>query len=110
MAMSVRERVREVGVLKTLGFSPEAILGMILGEAAVISFIGGAIGCLLASLCCAVVRQGPEFIAQLKTLSLTPGVTLACLAVAMGIGVISSFVPAYHASKTSILDALRYSG
>ena len=33
MAMSVRERVREVGVLKTLGFTPGAILGMILGEA-----------------------------------------------------------------------------
>ena len=41
MAMSVRERVREVGVLKTLGFTPGTILGMILGEACAISLVGG---------------------------------------------------------------------
>ena len=44
MAMSVRERVREVGVLKTLGFTPGNILGMILGEACAISLAGGTIG------------------------------------------------------------------
>src|SRR5579863_852778 len=46
MAMSVRERVREVGVLKTLGFTSSAVLGLILGEAALISFAGGTIGFL----------------------------------------------------------------
>ncbi len=44
ISMSVRERVREVGVLKTLGFTPQAILGIILGESVVIALIGGAIG------------------------------------------------------------------
>src|SRR5207248_2230833 len=48
MAMSVRERVREVGVLKTLGFNNGAILGIILGEAAFLSLLGGLIGCILA--------------------------------------------------------------
>ena len=49
MAMSVRERVREVGVLKTLGFTPGAILGLILGEACAISIAGGAIGFLIST-------------------------------------------------------------
>ena len=40
MAMSVRERVREVGILKTLGYTPGAILVIILGEACVISIAG----------------------------------------------------------------------
>ena len=44
IAMSVRERVREVGVLKTLGFTRGAILGIILGEAVAISLIGGVLG------------------------------------------------------------------
>ena len=37
LSMSVRERIREVGILKTLGFTPETILGILLGEAAKIS-------------------------------------------------------------------------
>src|SRR5260370_12154600 len=41
ISMSVRERVREIGVLKTLGFTRESILGIILGESVVISVIGG---------------------------------------------------------------------
>src|SRR5262249_39726619 len=44
ISMSVRERIREVGILKTLGFTPTEILGIILSEAAVISLIGGALG------------------------------------------------------------------
>ena len=45
MAMSVRERIREVGVLKTLGYTNGDMLGIILGEAAVLSLIGGIFGC-----------------------------------------------------------------
>ncbi|MEO8659261.1 MAG: FtsX-like permease family protein [Bryobacteraceae bacterium] len=110
MAMSVRERIREVGILKTLGFTPQAILVIILGEAAFISLIGGALGCLLASVLCAGVRQMPAFILQLKTLSLVPPVAAACILIALLIGVVSSLIPAWNASRTSILDSLRYSG
>jgi putative ABC transport system permease protein len=48
MAMAVRERVREVGILKTLGFTPAALLGIILGEAVAIAVAGGVIGLLAA--------------------------------------------------------------
>jgi putative ABC transport system permease protein len=107
MAMSVRERVREVGILKTLGFTREAILGMILAEALLLALVGGAIGLGLASLLCGFVRKAPAFISQLKTLSIPPPVALACLGVAAAIGVVSSFVPAWGAARTSIVEALR---
>jgi putative ABC transport system permease protein len=110
MAMSVRERVREVGVLKTLGFSNGAILGIILGEAAFLSLIGGIIGCLMAVGLTAMVRQAPAFILQLKTLSLEPSVAALILGIGVVIGVVSSFIPAWNASRTPILDSLRYSG
>ncbi|MBL8231878.1 MAG: FtsX-like permease family protein, partial [Bryobacterales bacterium] len=44
MAMSVRERVKEVGVLKTLGFTNGKVLSILLGESIVISILGGSIG------------------------------------------------------------------
>jgi len=110
MAMSVRERVREVGVLKTLGFTNVSILGIILGEAAFLSLIGGVIGCILASGLTYLVRQAPAFIMQLKTLNLEPSVAALILLVGVIIGVASSFIPAWNASRTPILDSLRYSG
>jgi putative ABC transport system permease protein len=110
MAMTVRERIREVGILKTLGFPNGAILGMILGEAAFISLLGGVLGVALASVIAFVIRQGPGFIQAMKTLTISPSVALFCLAFAMVIGVASSLIPAAGAARTAILDALRNSG
>jgi putative ABC transport system permease protein len=112
MAMSVRERIREVGILKTLGFTKDAILGMIIGEAIVIALIGGAIGLLLASFLAVGVGHsaGKYGIGGLQHMSLTPATILISLGVATLIGLISSFIPAWNAARTNILDSLRYSG
>lgn len=111
MAMSVRERIKEVGVLKTLGFTNDAILGMIIGEALTIALIGGAIGLLISSgLVLVVGKVGQNFVQQLHGLSLTPVTCLIALGVAAFVGLVSSFVPAWNASRTNILDSLRYSG
>jgi putative ABC transport system permease protein len=107
IAMSVRERVREVGVLKVLGFTNAMVLGIILTEALVVSLLGGALGIFFASGMTGVVRRGPAFLDQLKTLSLSPEVAAICLGIAAVIGVMSAFVPAYQASRISILEALR---
>lgn len=108
MAMSVRERVREVGVLKTLGFQNSTILGMILGESALIALIGGLIGLAVAQLLCNIIRQGPAIVDQTKTLSIQPPVLLALLGISMLIGIASAIVPAWNASRTNIIDALRF--
>jgi len=110
MAMSVRERIREVGVLKTLGFTQGEILGIVLGEAAFLSFIGGLLGYSLAVLLTLVIRQAPAFFAELKTLTIVPPVAAALLAIAVFIGLVSSIIPAWNASRTNIIDSLRYSG
>ena len=100
-----------MGVLKTLGFTNEAILSLIIGEAICISLIGGVLGLLLASILTGGVgRVGQAFVAQLHGLSMTPGTALIALGIALFIGFISSFVPAWNAAHTNILDSLRYSG
>jgi len=112
ISMSVRERIREVGILKTLGFTPAAILGIVLGESAVIALIGGVIGCFLAEGMCAMMANGPggNFMPAIKSLAITPPVGAICLAGALAIGLISSFVPAWTASRTPILESLKYTG
>jgi putative ABC transport system permease protein len=110
MAMSVRERIREVGILKTLGYTPGTILFLILGEAGVLSLLGGVVGLALAVALTNVVRNGPSFIQAMKTLTITPDVGAALLVVAFVIGIASSFIPAFNASRTPILDSLRNSG
>src|SRR5206468_4771816 len=44
MAQSVRERIPELAILKTLGFSNTAVTALVLGEAGLLFFIGGALG------------------------------------------------------------------
>jgi len=111
MAMSVRERIKEVGVLKTLGFNNDAILGMIVGEAICISLIGGAIGLAVASvLTVGVGKAAGAMIPQLNSLSITWFTVLVAMGLAFVVGVVSSFIPAWNAAKTNILDSLRYAG
>ncbi|MGA2134672.1 MAG: FtsX-like permease family protein [Bryobacteraceae bacterium] len=107
MAMSVRERVREVGVLKTLGFTGGNILFIILGEACGISIAGGAIGFLLSTFLTSGIRKSPAGFFLPPIQPFDPSVAAACILVAATIGLLSSFVPAWGASRTSIVEALR---
>jgi putative ABC transport system permease protein len=111
MAMSVRERIKEVGVLKTLGFTNEAVLSIIIGEALTIAFIGGLIGLVLAAfLTAGVTKSGAGAMLQVQSLTITPFTAFVCMGVAVFIGLISSFIPAWNAARTNILDSLRYTG
>lgn len=112
ISMSVRERIREVGILKTLGFTPGVILGIVVAESSFISLIGGIVGCVLASGMCSFVSHGPggDFMPALRNLAVTPPVAAICLSAALLIGLTSSFFPAWNASRTSILESLSYTG
>ena len=107
MAMSVRERVKEVGILKTLGFTPGIILSLLIGESMVISLVGGALGLGLAAMLCAVLRNSPSTFADMSRINIVPPIIAIGLAVSLFIGLISSLIPAYGASRRPILEALR---
>ena len=114
ISMSVRERVREVGILKTLGFSSRDVLGMIVGESAIIGLFGGAIGCMIAAMLCAglanAIRHGPAYVQALRSFAMTPMTTLLTLCVAILIAIVSAAVPALFASRTPIVESLRHTG
>jgi putative ABC transport system permease protein len=108
MAMSVRERVREVGILKTLGFTPGGIMTIILGEAVLIALIGGAVGLAFSELICSFIRQGPITFVDLKALRVPPPVVAGGLFLAALVGVASALIPALGASRRSIVECLRF--
>jgi len=111
MAMAVRERVREVGVLKTLGFTNGIVLWLMVCEAIVISLIGGVIGLALTRgliLLLSLMPASITFFTDFSQVGIKPSVIIICLLVAGMIGLISSFVPALGASRRSIVEALKF--
>jgi putative ABC transport system permease protein len=111
IAMSIRERTREVAVLKTLGFTRQTILGLFIGESVAVAAVGGVVGTLLAALALAGMSHAPQggalFTVALKEWKFAAPVALL---VALIAGLISSALPAYGASKTGIVDGLRHIG
>jgi putative ABC transport system permease protein len=109
MAMSIRERTREVALLKTLGFERRTILGLFVGEAMSLSIAGGLFGCGFAWLLLTLMKQSPMgfFLAQMRVTVGTLGVGLLAAAL---VGFFSSLVPSYNASKVEIVEGLRHIG
>ncbi|TMQ64971.1 MAG: ABC transporter permease [Candidatus Eisenbacteria bacterium] len=105
MMMATRERTAEFGVMKTLGFDDGTIFRLVLVEAAVITFGGGALGALLAKL----VIEGSDFNAMglLPPMTVRWATVLVGVAIAVVIGAASGLVPAWQASQRRIVDALR---
>ncbi|MGD0127588.1 MAG: ABC transporter permease [Terriglobia bacterium] len=110
MAMSIRERVTELGVLRALGFTTNTLLAMLTAESFLISLVGAAAGCLAAWAICQAAGGYALGGGLLVNLEIGATGVLAALAVAILTSLASTLVPAYRASRLSIADALRYAG
>ncbi len=110
MAMSIRERTREVALLKTLGFTRRTVLILLVGEAVTLSLAGGILGLLATyGLFYELVHHGMggsfAFVFRI-----TPGTFLVVLLVAVMVGFLSAAISAYRASGLNIVDGLRHVG
>ncbi len=110
MALAVRERVVEVAVFRTLGFSRARIVGLVVGESLALACVGGGLGFLLfvAALsrlkgALMETRMSP-FAAGMK---IFPEVVALAAGVALVVGVFSAIVPAVRAARRPIVDGLR---
>jgi putative ABC transport system permease protein len=103
MAQSVRERIPELAVLKTLGFSDGSVLGFVLAEAFALVLAGGLVGLVLASMAGAMVEKGTggQFLLQLDLSVWLLGV-LAIVLMSLAVGLL----PALRARRLKIVDAL----
>jgi putative ABC transport system permease protein len=109
MAMSIRERTREVAVLKTLGFTKRGVLGLFVSEAVALSLGGGVIGASLGWLMVYGLTHSKQFISFFP-LRVTPEIWIAALVTSGVVGLLSAALPSYHASQVNIVDGLRHIG
>jgi len=110
MAMSIRERTREVAVLKTLGFTRRTILSLFIGEAIALALTGGILGSLAAMVLGAGAAKagGGGFFAG--ALNVAPTTMVIAWLVAALVGFLSAAIPAYNASRIGIVEGLRHIG
>ncbi|HEY1800723.1 MAG TPA: FtsX-like permease family protein [Terriglobales bacterium] len=108
MAMSIRERTREVAVLKTLGFTRRSILGLFIGEAVTLALVGGIFGSVLAFLLGHGASTAMGGFGDALKVKL--GTMVFAWAVAALVGFLSAAVPAYYASRIGIVEGLRHIG
>lgn len=107
MAMSIRERVREIGVLKTLGFYNDRILFLLIGESLLLSLFGTLLGALGARVLYSHLDIATLTSGFLLRLNVNPRILLTCTAIGCGVGLLAAGVPAWRASRFPVVDALR---
>jgi putative ABC transport system permease protein len=113
IAMGVRERTSEYGVLRAIGFRPGHLVFFVLTEAAVTGLIGGVAGLLLSY---PVVERGMgRFLeenmgAYFPFFRIEAQTAVAALVLAALLGFAAAAIPAYRASKLNVIDSLRRVG
>jgi putative ABC transport system permease protein len=115
MLVSVTERTREIGVMKALGARQRHILLQILFEGLVLTFTGGAVGFLLATLSVKLIGSlpflGPLFEDTSGRSDIHLAVSMSALLVSgsilMLVGVIAGMIPAIRAARLNPVQAIR---
>jgi putative ABC transport system permease protein len=113
MAMTARERITELAVLRALGFPRRAIVALVLGEGLLIGLAGGLLGLglfvLLAPWLKAELLATPmAFLAA--SMRIYPGILALGFGVAVGVGGLAGLVPAIRSARRPIADGLRQVG
>jgi putative ABC transport system permease protein len=100
MMQSVRDRIPELAVLKTLGFSDGTVLGLVISESLLLCLTAAVIGLALSYAALPIIKQG------LQGVELSPRALLPGLGVAVILALIVGFPPALRAMRLNIVDAL----
>ena len=104
MAQSIRERVPELAILKTLGFSDARVTALVLAEASLLLLIGGAVGMGAAVGMLPFLNQSTG--GRFPPLFVAPATWAAAVAVAAALALAVGVPPAWRARRLRIVDAL----
>ncbi|MFN0248944.1 MAG: ABC transporter permease [Kofleriaceae bacterium] len=114
IAMSVRERTHEYGVLRAIGFSSGTVFRFILGEALLLAALGGLIGLgmvfVLINMLAGPAIESSAMASMLPYFRTPPVVMAKAFGLVMGLGLVAGVIPAYLATRNRVTDALRRVG
>jgi putative ABC transport system permease protein len=104
MAQSIRERIPELAILKTLGFSDGKVTALVLAEAVLLLILGGAIG--MGAAVAAMPALNGSTGGRFPPLFVGPETWLLAAVVAAVVALIIGLPPALRANRLKIVDAL----
>lgn len=109
MYAAVAGRVREIGMLRAIGFARISILTAFVLEGLLLAVAGGVAGAGLSLLCNGMQRNilPTSFTTVSYTLTITPKIVVTSLAVAVAIGLVGAIMPAWRAARLGVTTALR---
>lgn len=106
MALAVRERTKEIAVLKILGFNAPHVFRLILVESLLLAFVGGLIGLAAAGVIVTGASQVPQLNSMLPNLVLTSPIVIQAMGFMLALGLLTGLLPAYRAMQLNTIDAL----
>jgi putative ABC transport system permease protein len=108
ISMATRDRTREFGILRTLGYSKAAIVGLVLGEALLQALVGGLVGCAIVQF-----LVSGNYLKTVSTCGMCINLTVGLLPWVAGVGAImlagalGALMPALNAARLDVVDAIR---
>lgn len=110
VAMSARERVTEIAVMRALGFLRRQVLTIVLLEAVVLSLLGGILGVALSIPMVGAIVEGLKHSPAAPftfNFKVTGGTLLQAFIASVSIGVLSGIIPAIRSARRNVVDGLR---
>lgn len=110
LAADIVERMREIGTLRALGFSPRDVSTMLAAQALAIGIVGSSVGLLVGVAMTVAYLDAiiPQFLGWQIRLQFAPEVALSCLAAGIFACLLGAAIPALRGARLSPVDALRY--
>ena len=108
MAMTIRERSSQIAVMRALGFTSGKVMALLLAEGFLLALLGSLLGLGLAVLAAKVTAGlASAILPWMADFYIPPDTLLLCATSAVALGLLSTFIPAYQASRKPIVEALR---
>jgi len=105
MAMSIRERMRELAVLKAIGYTDRFVLFFVIAESVLVAFIGVAIGLVMLIVALPGIEQALSNFLQF--VFLPPRKAIEGVVITLFIAFLAGIIPAVNASRLRVVDAIR---